>query len=115
MDLNERLITYFEFKNIKRSDLVKALGFSRQTIENIYNKRNSPSIAFLEKVFDLYNDINIEFLFTGKGNVVKQEKEVNVELKTDLERKNKMIDTLLVQIDMLQGKFEDTDSMPKAA
>lgn len=83
MTLKERLLSYLEFKEIKKSHFEKNIGVSNGYINSL---KKSPSAARLNEIKNRYKDINIEWLLTGEGEMIKMEGKdptVNVQLDKD--------------------------------
>ena len=72
-----------ESEGLKSSALADSIGVNRATISHILSGRNKPSIDFLEKLLNVYPNINANWLISGIGymqNKIEQ-KEVLVSKK----------------------------------
>jgi len=79
----ERLKNWMESEGLKSSALADSIGVNRATISHILSGRNKPSIDFLEKLLNVYPNINANWLISGIGymqNKIEQ-KEVLVSKK----------------------------------
>jgi len=64
-----RIKKWLDINNQKASELANNIGVSRATISHIISGRNKPSIDFLEKLLNVYPEINANWLITGIGSV----------------------------------------------
>lgn len=70
MTVKDRLILYIKFKGIRNSHFEKSIGASNGYINSL---KKSPSAEKLNQIRDQYNDLNIEWLLTGEGEMIKME------------------------------------------
>ena len=54
-------------EGLKSSALADSIGVNRATISHILSGRNKPSIDFLEKLLNVYPNINANWLISGIG------------------------------------------------
>jgi len=54
-------------ESLKSSALADSIGVNRATISHILSGRNKPSIDFLEKLLNVYPNINANWLISGIG------------------------------------------------
>ena len=54
-------------EGLKSSALADSIGVNRATISHILSGRNKPSINFLEKLLNVYPNINANWLISGIG------------------------------------------------
>ena len=54
-------------EGLKSSALADSIGVNRATISHILSGRNKPSIDFLEKLLNVYPNINTNWLISGIG------------------------------------------------
>tara|TARA_B100000927_G_scaffold64336_1_gene50668 strand:+ start:360 stop:662 length:303 start_codon:yes stop_codon:yes gene_type:complete len=64
-----RIKKWLDLNNQKASELAKNIGVNRATISHILSGRNKPSIDFLEKLLNVYPNINANWLITGVGSI----------------------------------------------
>jgi transcriptional regulator with XRE-family HTH domain len=69
MAVKERLIEYLKHRNIKHKEFNDAIGVSKGYIGAI---SKSPSNKVLNRITILYPDLNLEWLVTGEGNMLRQ-------------------------------------------
>jgi len=65
--MHERLKNWMESEGLKSSALADSIGVNRATISHILTGRNKPSIDFLEKLLNVYPNINANWLISGIG------------------------------------------------
>lgn len=64
-----RIRKWLDLNNQKASELAMNIGVNRATISHILSGRNKPSIDFLEKLLNVYPNINANWLITGVGSI----------------------------------------------
>lgn len=67
-----RIQRYLELKKISQRQFGLSIGKSHAYLNNAIKQGSSPSIDILSKIVDVYPDLNIEYIITGKGNMVKE-------------------------------------------
>jgi len=75
----ERVEIILRTKNLSPSKFADEIGVQRSSISHIMSGRNKPSLDFVIKVLDSFNDISAEWLIKGLGTMN------NSELKFELE------------------------------
>ena len=65
--MHERLNIWMKNRGLKSSVLADSIGVNRATISHILSGRNKPSIDFLEKLLNVYPNINANWLISGIG------------------------------------------------
>ena len=81
--MHERLKNWMGIEGLKSSALADSIGVNRATISHILSGRNKPSIDFLEKLLNVYPNINANWLISGIGYMQDnmEQKEVFVSKK----------------------------------
>jgi transcriptional regulator with XRE-family HTH domain len=81
--MHERLKNWMGIEGLKSSALADSIGVNRATISHILSGRNKPSIDFLEKLLNVYPNINSNWLISGIGYMQDnmEQKEVLVSKK----------------------------------
>lgn len=87
-EINERITIFREHKSIKQSLFAKLIGVSRSTLSEIENQKNyAPSTQLIIGIANAFDDINIEWLLTGKGEMLKNDIENSqIEIKQIIEK-----------------------------
>lgn len=83
MSVKDRLKSYLHFKFLKTSFFEKSIGASNGFVNSI---RMSISPEKLEQITKIYTDLNIEWLLTGEGEMIKMQGkslDANFEKKDD--------------------------------
>lgn len=68
MSVKDRLNEYLKSKNIKKSHFEKSINVSNGYINSL---SGSPSANKINDISKVYNDLNIEWLLTGEGEMIK--------------------------------------------
>lgn len=74
--ISERIAEILAFTGENKNSFAKKLGYDRaQTVYDVINGKSSPSFDFLRKfqMSEFSETINIEWLLTGKGNMIKSD------------------------------------------
>lgn len=64
-EFKDRLLELIKSKNISASELSKKINVQRSNISHILSGRNKPSLDFVLKLCDYYNDIDLDWLLKG--------------------------------------------------
>jgi transcriptional regulator with XRE-family HTH domain len=85
-DFSERILQVIDYFGITRNDFAKKIGYKRsQALYDMINGKALPSYDFFSKLLSSeYSEINIEWLITGKGAMLKSE-ELNTNIIEDTE------------------------------
>lgn len=78
-DLVLRLKMYLDYKNLGVIDLSVILGYnSPQKLYRLFNTENaSPSCQIIEDIADKFNDLNLNWLFSGRGHMLNNYQDDN--------------------------------------
>ncbi len=69
--MNRRLLQFLQAENITQSQFADTLSVARGSVSHILAGRNRPGYDFLESLALHYPSLNIEWLLTGKGKMLK--------------------------------------------
>lgn len=69
--MNRRLLLFLQAQNITQSQFADTLAVARGSVSHILAGRNKPGYEFLESLALHYPNLNIDWLFTGKGSMYK--------------------------------------------
>lgn len=75
MKIIERLGEYIHFKGISLNSFDKAIGMSNGYIGKQIKNKASVGSNIIGKISCVYKDLNIEWLITGNGEMIKQDTE----------------------------------------
>lgn len=65
--MKDRIQEYMDHKKINAGELAQMLDVQRSNISHILNGRNKPSATFIEKMLNVFPDLNARWLLTGQG------------------------------------------------
>lgn len=76
-DIVGRLKEYFEYKKLNSSSFAKKLGYDNpEKISRLFRLSNAkPSFDIIYDIANMFGDINIDWLITGKGEMLKKGEE----------------------------------------
>jgi transcriptional regulator with XRE-family HTH domain len=99
--MEERIRKFMEYKGITPSELADSIGVQRSNVTHVLKGRNKPSFQFIEKMLQIYPDLNAKWLMLGTGSMV------DTPLKT-----RTLFDQIAEQPILQVPKEEKTESMP---
>jgi len=68
--MEERIKKFMEYKGISAAELADSIGVQRSNVTHVLKARNKPSFQFIEKMLQIYPDLNAQWLILGTGNMV---------------------------------------------
>ena len=68
--MEERIRKFMEYKGITPSELADSIGVQRSNVTHVLKGRNKPSFQFIEKMLQIYPDLNAKWLMLGTGSMV---------------------------------------------
>jgi transcriptional regulator with XRE-family HTH domain len=71
--MTERFKILLEQLHLSPSEFADKIGVQRSSISHIISGRNKPSIDFLEKILNVFPDIDLTWLITGRISLQKDE------------------------------------------
>lgn len=99
-DLVIRMKVFFDYKKLGLIDLSIILGYnSPQKLYRLFNTENaSPSCQIIEDIASKFYDLNLNWLFTGRGEMINSS-EANIDYKEKymscLEQKEELYKNLI--------------------
>ena len=75
--MNKRLIQFLNTSGISQAVLADTLGVARANVSHIISGRNKPGFDFIESLSLHYPELNIEWLITGRGRMLKSPNDAN--------------------------------------
>ncbi|MFA5329078.1 MAG: helix-turn-helix transcriptional regulator [Prolixibacteraceae bacterium] len=69
--MEERIRKFMEYKGITSSELADSIGVQRSNVTHVLKARNKPSFQFIEKILQVYPELNAKWLLLGTGNMVE--------------------------------------------
>ena len=70
--MNRRLLQFLQAQNITQTQLADTLSVARGSVSNILSGRNKPGYDFLESLLLHYPALNLEWLMTGRGSMIRE-------------------------------------------
>jgi transcriptional regulator with XRE-family HTH domain len=68
--MEERIKKFMAYKGITSSELADSIGVQRSNVTHVLKARNKPSFQFIEKMLQIYPDLNAKWLLLGTGSMV---------------------------------------------
>ena len=68
--MEDRIRKFMEYKGISPSELADSIGVQRSNVTHVLKARNKPSFQFIEKMLQVYPELNAKWLLLGTGNMV---------------------------------------------
>ena len=105
MEVKNRLTQYLSYKGIGQVSFANIAGLSRGYVNNIINSIGPTAQSKIAKSFP---DLNIDWLITGKGNMLKEES-----VSTNLENTNQQSDDMTIQklLEALERKDKQINAL----
>lgn len=106
MDKIEQLKAYFINKGIKQQEIASTLGLKKSFVSELLNGKRSIGYETAHKLSSQYPDLNIDWLMTGEGEMLRTDPGAGAvsdvealrrriaELEATVERQNRVIDAL---------------------
>ena len=70
-DINKRIVEILEMENLKPTQLADMIGVQRSSVSHILNGRNKPSLDFIIKLLQKFDNINPDWLLFGIKPIYK--------------------------------------------
>ena len=67
--MKERILQFIEYKKLSKNKFYKITGLSN----GILDKKSGLSADSLEKIYYVYPEINLHWLLTGRGDMLRKE------------------------------------------
>lgn len=68
--MEERIRKFMEYKGISPSELADSIGVQRSNVTHVLKARNKPSFQFIEKMLQVFPELNAKWLLLGTGTMV---------------------------------------------
>jgi len=69
--MEERIKKFMEYKGISPSELADSIGVQRSNVTHVLKNRNKPSFQFIEKMLQVYPELNAKWLLLGQGSMIE--------------------------------------------
>lgn len=104
-DINKRIIKVADAYGLNRPiDFARKIGISHQVASNYLKGGQSPSAEALAKIQLSLDDLNAEWLLTGRGEMLKSETS-----ETTSEKSASSLESLQCKIKLLKQNLADKD------
>lgn len=71
LNITDRIIILRKHKKLSQKDFADITEISRSTLSEVENRKNKPSSALIVGIAHAFGDVNIEWLLTGIGEMIK--------------------------------------------
>jgi hypothetical protein len=113
----ERIIQFIDFKGISITNFLKETGIKRGFLDTDKLK-SSVSDIFLTMIIETYLELNLEWLITGKGEMLRentlQSDDVNQKPNELIEAKNQIIELLKQENQRLKDEVAELKGLDKS-
>lgn len=75
MTISERIQKILESENLSPSQFADEIGVQRSSLSHILSGRNNPSFDYLLKILVRFEQLDANWILTGKGNMYRSVKE----------------------------------------
>src|ERR1035437_3622584 len=99
--MEERIRKFMEYKGISPSELADSIGVQRSNVTHVLKARNKPSFQFIEKMLQIYPELNAKWLLLGTGTMV----DITIKTRT-------LFDELTVPVTLPEQKTEKAEEKP---
>jgi transcriptional regulator with XRE-family HTH domain len=93
-ELNKRVLSIMEAKQLTRSGFSAALEVSLPVLTHISSGRNKPGLELIQKLLTTFPDLDPDWLLLGKGQMFRKTQEIP-DLSTDLEQFKQLLTHLI--------------------
>ncbi|MEG1684329.1 MAG: helix-turn-helix transcriptional regulator [Bacteroides sp.] len=83
MEMKDRILEIIKKEGLTPSQFAENINIQRSALSHILNDRNKPSLDVVTKIHKTYDYLNLEWLLSGVGEMIKKER-VNEEYQTSL-------------------------------
>lgn len=106
--MEDRIRKFMEYKGISPSELADTIGVQRSNVTHVLKSRNKPSFQFIEKMLQVYPDLNAKWLLLGTGPMV----ESSVKSRTLFDQLTEPVTPLEPSPEKSSPKSEKTETKP---
>lgn len=111
MTVNQRIEELIKYLDLNPNSFSKSIGLTgNSTISRIVKGKTMPSYETLLLICDTYDWLNIRWLMTGEGEMIRSDqKDESIDvLKDKIEYQKGLIKTLKETLDMINQNFKNT-------
>lgn len=103
--MEDRINKLIKYKKMSASQFADLIGVQRSSISHVLSGRNKPSLDFITKITVAFPEINTDWLLTGIGNMLHEER--HDLLQADAKPDQKIMENESVDMDRLEQKFAE--------
>jgi len=113
MTVNQRIEQIINYLNLNPNSFSKSIGLSgNSTISRIIKGQTTPSYETLSMIYTKYDWIDVRWLMTGEGEMIRADQDQKDEsidvLKDKITYQEGLIKTLKETLDMINENFRNT-------
>lgn len=79
-DFVKRLEIVLDYYGLNASAFADKIGVQRSSISHLLSGRNKPSLDFIMKILEVFPDVDLYWILTGKGNFPKNNEAISLEI-----------------------------------
>ena len=76
MNFSNRLRKVLDYYQLSASTFAEKINVQRSSISHLLSGRNKPSLDFVMKVLETFDEVELYWLINGEGNFPKEEKKL---------------------------------------
>lgn len=69
--MEDRIKKLMDYMGITASELADSIGVQRSNVTHVLKGRNKPSFQFIEKLLQIYPNVNAKWLLLGNGSMLE--------------------------------------------
>lgn len=110
-DFKVRLEQIFSFYELTPATFAEQIGVQRSSLSHLLSGRNKPSLDFILKVEECYNEVDFYWLLQGKGTFPKSKNPTSTSINTSMPQPNPLVETtkLKTNTPQLHSLFSETE------
>jgi transcriptional regulator with XRE-family HTH domain len=71
-EINKRIMQLIDYLDTSNNQFAKSIGISSSRISSIATFRNKPDSDFLQSIAEVYSNVSMDWLLTGRGSMIKE-------------------------------------------
>lgn len=79
-DFVKRLENILDYYGLNASAFADKIGIQRSGMSHLLSGRNKPSLDFIMKILEVFPDVDLYWILTGKGNFPKNNEAISLEI-----------------------------------
>lgn len=78
MSVPKRVKELIKYLDLSQAEFGREIGYRQQNINYIISKGGLPSTEFFQRVAERYDNVSIEYLISGRGELIRKEQDVSI-------------------------------------